>query len=236
MVYSGAAASSMMMMLPPTSARKAVRQRNAGSITALSGVYGFLISTWISSRVNEKRDGEYVSKKDVVPAEWAREFRIMLIALAQGMQGIRELTELAKWEGSLRGAWPAEEYTKLADAQIEMIASLAQVSNCVALLVYLLTGIQLGGALDNLEGGWRLTFLHGTKVLNPHFVRFFWYLFPWVYVMRPAITHLDCRCHVGFLVDFPIPEYWRADAPGPTTDPPRPIVLPPSSEHCLWSQ
>lgn len=43
----GAGASFVMMMLPPTSGRKAVRQRNAASITSLERLYGFLLSVWI---------------------------------------------------------------------------------------------------------------------------------------------------------------------------------------------
>jgi hypothetical protein len=114
------------MMLPPKSGRKAVRQRNASSILALSNVYGFLISTWITNRVEEKAAH--------TPAKWIREFRIRLITIGGDIQTIRELTELAKWEGSIRGAWPAEEYTRLVDVQSEMISALAQAGFTLLLL------------------------------------------------------------------------------------------------------
>lgn len=108
------------MMLPPTSGRKAVRHRNASSVVALSNIYGFLISIWINSSPQEK-------SQSPAPPGWIREFRLKLIALAEQIHTVGELTELAKWEGSIRGAWPAEEYTRLIDVQTEMISSLAQV-------------------------------------------------------------------------------------------------------------
>ena len=37
-------------------------------------------------------------------------------------------TMVAKWEGSIRGAWPGNEYLKLAGVQADMMSSLALVS------------------------------------------------------------------------------------------------------------
>lgn len=121
LVAIGVVASFIIMMLPPTSGRKAVRQRTASSITALSNVYGFLISTWITNRADEK-----VAH---IPAKWSRDFRTRLLGIAQEINTIRELTDLAKWEGGIRGAWPSEEYTRLGDVQIEMVSALAQVGH-----------------------------------------------------------------------------------------------------------
>ncbi|KAJ7265291.1 hypothetical protein C8J57DRAFT_1622398 [Mycena rebaudengoi] len=100
---------------PPKSSRSAVRQRNASSIASLGSAYGSLISTWIANHDDEK--------DAALPAAWSTDFSA-LIALAEEMHTIRELTGLAKWEGSFRRQWPAEEYTKLIGVQVEMIASL----------------------------------------------------------------------------------------------------------------
>ncbi|KAJ7478392.1 hypothetical protein FB451DRAFT_1452874 [Mycena latifolia] len=145
LVMVGAAASLILMMFPPKSGRKAVRQRNAASIAALGECYAFLISTWIAKP-------EPLST--TAPAPWAADFRARLMGLADEMRAIRELTGLARWEGSIRGKWPAAEYARLVDVQGDMIGSLAQ----------------LASALGHLEDEWRLTFVHSSKVLNPDFI------------------------------------------------------------------
>jgi len=147
LVVTGSAASFIVMMLPPTSGRKAVRLRNASVITQISNIYGFLISTWIGTQTHQK-------KKLAAPATWITDFRTKLIALADQIQSAKQMTELAQWEGSVRGKWPIEEYRALIDAETEMITGLAQ----------------LGGALGHLEDGWRITFLHSTNVLHPNFI------------------------------------------------------------------
>ncbi|KAJ6556814.1 hypothetical protein DFH09DRAFT_987191 [Mycena vulgaris] len=147
LVVTGSAASFIVMMFPSKSGRKAVRQRNAASIASLSTVYGFLLSAWIGVRADA--DAQLPST-----AAWTAAFRGRLMSLAEEMHTIRELTDLAKWEGSIRGKWPAAEYTKLVNVQVEMIASLAQ----------------LGSSLGHLEKEWRSTFLHSSKVLNPNFI------------------------------------------------------------------
>jgi len=148
LVMIGCLASFIVMMLPPKSGRKAVRLRNASSVVALSKIYGFLTSIWISSSSHRK-----VAAANA-PAEWTSDFLTRLVAQAQEINTIRDLTRLARWEGNIRGAWPSEEYFRLAEVQTEMVSGLAQ----------------LGGALSHLEDNWRHTFLHSTKVLNPHFI------------------------------------------------------------------
>ncbi|KAJ7666376.1 hypothetical protein B0H17DRAFT_951077 [Mycena rosella] len=140
LVVVGAAASFILMMFPPKSGRKAVRQRNAASIASLGETYASLIATWIA-------------KPGDTPVSSARDFRTRLMALADEMHAIRDLTELAKWEGSIRGKWPAVEYARLVDVQVDMIASLAQ----------------LGSSLVHLQNEWT-TFVHSSKVLNPNFI------------------------------------------------------------------
>jgi hypothetical protein len=107
------------MMLPPTSGRVAVRLRNASAITSLSEIYGFLISTWIGTQTRQK--------KTLAPATWMNDFRVKLVALADQIQAAQQMTELAVWEGSIRGKWPIEEYRALIEGEFEMIGSLAQV-------------------------------------------------------------------------------------------------------------
>ncbi|KAJ7859304.1 hypothetical protein B0H14DRAFT_3135188 [Mycena olivaceomarginata] len=84
---------------PSKSGRKAVRQRNAVSIAVLGEVYASLISIWIS-----KQDTDSAR-----PTQWTAHFRARLMALADEIGAIRVLTELAKWEGSIRGKWPAAD-------------------------------------------------------------------------------------------------------------------------------
>lgn len=137
------------MMLPPTSGRKAVRLGNAKCINSLGRLYGFLVETWISS--------SSLSKGESGRPKWITAFRIKLISTAEQIASIRSLTELAKWEGSIRGAWPREKYVKMLEVEREMIGSLAQ----------------LGGSLGHMDEKWRGELLHSTRFVNPHFVRLF---------------------------------------------------------------
>jgi hypothetical protein len=109
------------MMLPPTSGRKAVRLRNASVIMGISEIYGFLISTWIGTQTHQK-------KRLAAPATWVGDFRAHLIALADQIQAVQQMTELARWEGSIRGKWPIDDYRALIGAELEMISGLAQVT------------------------------------------------------------------------------------------------------------
>ncbi|KAJ6538108.1 hypothetical protein B0H19DRAFT_1382661 [Mycena capillaripes] len=101
--------------------RKAVRTRNAASIASLPNSYGFLSSAWIGNRTAGAPELELTA-----PDGWTAAIRVQLLALGEEMHTIRALTELAKWEGSIRGKWPAAEYTRLVDVQVEMIVILVQ--------------------------------------------------------------------------------------------------------------
>lgn len=108
------------MMLPPTSGRKAVRLRNADVITNISEIYGFLVSTWIGNQTHQK-------KHTSAPPAWIQEFRVKLLALADQITSLKQMTTMATWEGSIRGKWPVEEYESLLQTESQMIGALAQV-------------------------------------------------------------------------------------------------------------
>ncbi|THU86398.1 hypothetical protein K435DRAFT_822159 [Dendrothele bispora CBS 962.96] len=167
LVVIGSAASFIMMMLPPTSGRKAVRLRNAAVISQLADIYSFLLSTWISTNSTSAKDDPSTSsscsrsdEEELTPVsnhpntKWRAEFRRRLLNAADALSATRSLTGIARWEGSIRGKWPIEEYMRLLDVESEMISSLAQ----------------LGGALAHMDDEWRVQFLHSTKALNPHFI------------------------------------------------------------------
>ncbi|KAF7303825.1 hypothetical protein MIND_00612300 [Mycena indigotica] len=151
LVVVGSAASSIVMMFPPVSGRKAVRTRNAGSIASLASLYSFVVSAWISLNRTEGEDCKTVQP---VKQAWVASFRKRLLAVAVELQTVRELTGLARWEGSIRGKWPAEQYEKLVNVQLDMLTILAQ----------------LGVSLTQLDPEWQQDFLHSSKVLNPNFI------------------------------------------------------------------
>jgi Aromatic acid exporter family member 2 len=127
-------------------------------------MYTFLISVWIASK-----------HKTAPNPTWIKSFRTKLLGIGAEVGSIRDLTHLARWEGSIRGAWPVEEYMQLVAVQSEMIASLAQVGFPLLFSLDTLSNPshKLGNALGQLEDEWRRTFLHTTQVLNPYFVRLF---------------------------------------------------------------
>ncbi|TFK50476.1 hypothetical protein OE88DRAFT_1736022 [Heliocybe sulcata] len=144
LVLIGSAASFIMMMLPPKSGRKAVRLRNATTIRRLGNLYSLLISRWIESTNSAENASE----------GWQAFFRADLVNIAEQLQALKGMTAIAKWEGSIRGKWPFEEYDRLVDVQIQMLGNLAQ----------------LAGAVVHMNEEWRLALLHRTRVLNPNFI------------------------------------------------------------------
>nr|GAT57032.1 predicted protein [Mycena chlorophos] len=159
LVMIGCAASFIVMMLPSQSGRKAVRLRNAASIASLANLYSFVISAWIGLSQNanttgtDGKEGSEASYRAVTPA-WKATFRKRLLANSVELQTIRGLTDLARWEGSIRGKWPAEQYTRLVGTQLDILVILTQ----------------LGASLTHLEAEWHQEFLHDSKVLNPNFI------------------------------------------------------------------
>jgi hypothetical protein len=108
------------MILPPKSARKAVRLGCAKTVTSLSHMYALIMSTWIRDAVPSKE-----LKSGLPP--WANSFRKNLTAVALQLNDLKETARLARWEGSVRGHWPYEEYNKLVDVQQEMVTVFSQV-------------------------------------------------------------------------------------------------------------
>ncbi|KAH9042560.1 hypothetical protein EDB85DRAFT_1915639 [Lactarius pseudohatsudake] len=136
LVMIGSAASFIAMILPAKSARKA------------SHIYTFLMSAWITNTPSSKE-----LKRDGLPV-WANAFRDNLFKVAIQLRDLKEMAGWARWEGSVRGHWPYEEYDRLIDIQQEMISVFAQ----------------LASALAELDDEWRSGFLRHTKVINPNFI------------------------------------------------------------------
>jgi hypothetical protein len=118
---SGSAASFILMILPPQSARKAVRRGSAKTLTSLSNIYASLMSAWITDIPSSKELKSGLSVR-------ASSFRKDLAAVALQLESLRETARWARWEGNVRGRWPYEEYNRVVDVQLEMVAVLAQVS------------------------------------------------------------------------------------------------------------
>ena len=109
------------MLLPAKSARKAVRLGCSKSLTSLSNIYTFLMSAWITNTPSEKE------LKRAGPPGWANSFRDDLLEVAIQLRDLKEMAGWARWEGSVRGHWPYEEYNRLTDIQQEMVAVFAHV-------------------------------------------------------------------------------------------------------------
>jgi len=126
------------MMFPPVSGRKAVRMRNATTISGLSRVYSTLMAAWIThdavdpvddqAGVAGPRDPEKAGEKRVDLTPWLSPVRQQLLGITLQVQLLRQQTQIARWEGSVRGSWAHEEYARLAEVQYEMTACLSQVS------------------------------------------------------------------------------------------------------------
>ncbi|KAL5521007.1 hypothetical protein ACEPAG_8929 [Sanghuangporus baumii] len=93
------------------------------------------------------------SRAQYVP-QWFAQFRKRVIPLANQLRGLHVATDSAQWEGSIRGAWPVQEYQKLMSIQGEILAALTQ----------------LASALSYLEPRWRASLIRDTLVLNPDFM------------------------------------------------------------------
>ncbi|KAF8530979.1 hypothetical protein JB92DRAFT_3105728 [Gautieria morchelliformis] len=146
-------ASAVMMVVPPKSAKTAVRLANASIIFELSQLYGILVSKWIMAE-EAAATGKYPSKDVQQISPWSSEFRAAFTKAGAKLRVLKTRTNLARWEGSIRGAWPVDQYNELNDVETEMLSCLAQ----------------LASAVYHLDPVWRLRLVHRTKVLNPNFI------------------------------------------------------------------
>ncbi|KAI0339296.1 hypothetical protein BDW22DRAFT_1409168 [Trametopsis cervina] len=148
LVTIGAAASFIIMMLPPKSGRKAVRLRNASVLMSLASLYSDITAAWISS------DGVPNTENTKSTDQWIASVRAKIVSLAAQLQALKMQTSIARWEGSLRGVWPIDEYMKLADEETQIMANLSL----------------LGGSLAQMDNETRAQFLRHTVVVNPNFI------------------------------------------------------------------
>ena len=118
----GSAASFILMMFPPKSGRKAVRLRNASILQSLASLYSDIISVWIGA------EGTTNIARPKSQSDWVAGVRAKIVGLAAQLQALKQQTALAKWEGSIRGAWPIEDYMKLAEEETKIMANLSLVS------------------------------------------------------------------------------------------------------------
>lgn len=120
-----------MMMIPPRSGRRAVRLQNASTINSLANLYAFIMGAWIADGELSSRSGESSHEKHEKPvletSAFTLTFREKLIASGIQLQVLRQRTDIAKWEGNLRGKWPYEQYSRLVTIQNNMLTSLGQV-------------------------------------------------------------------------------------------------------------
>ncbi|KAG8773968.1 hypothetical protein FRC12_002211 [Ceratobasidium sp. 428] len=162
LVLVGFGAGFIMMLLPPQSGRKALRLSNASTISAISQIYGLLISSWLTGEEemqDEKAKGEISSSEENQPLsrpyeKWTPAFRAKLLSVAGHLAAQKLQMKTIKWERNIRGGWPAEHYEKLLEVQTTMISDL----------------IQLAGSLSTLSPAWRNRLLHKTAFLNPNLI------------------------------------------------------------------
>jgi Aromatic acid exporter family member 2 len=122
----GSGASAIMMFVPPKSAKTAVRLANASVVFELSQLYSILVSKWIMGE-EAAATGKKPSKEVQQISPWSIEFRTAFTKAGAKLRVLKTRTNLARWEGSIRGAWPVDQYNELNDVETEMLSCLAQV-------------------------------------------------------------------------------------------------------------
>lgn len=129
LVVIGSAASFILMLFPSISLRKSIRTSNASTTREILELYTSVVSTWMYAEDHKMPADEFT-------VLWAPKFRERLLRTANRLYGLRAEVKLAKWEGSVRGNWPFEEYRRLVETQIEMIGAIAQVQNSLIFLFW----------------------------------------------------------------------------------------------------
>jgi hypothetical protein len=65
------------------------------------------------------------SSTDAPLPKWGQAFREDLISITDDLRALKQVTNMAKWEGSMRGRWPVELYTRLVEVQEEIVGGLS---------------------------------------------------------------------------------------------------------------
>lgn len=107
------------MFVPPKSARKAVRVRNAAVMNGISNVYLSLTSAWVGSNTHPAPD-KFDSASIIL---WQGE----IVAIAQQLLAVDNLSESALWEGRIFGQWHYEEYKVMREIERDMLALMVMV-------------------------------------------------------------------------------------------------------------
>ncbi|GJJ13910.1 hypothetical protein Clacol_008167 [Clathrus columnatus] len=129
LVVIGLGASAVVLFIPPKSARTAVRYANASIIFELSRLYGLLISEWIIAEEHEQHHEKMSDESQY--GKWPAKFRRDFTKVGAKIQLLKLRTNVARWEGSFRGRWPAKEYKRLNTVESEMLSYLAQLAGAV---------------------------------------------------------------------------------------------------------
>ncbi|KAG8732844.1 hypothetical protein FRC10_000576 [Ceratobasidium sp. 414] len=152
LVLVGFGASFVMMLLPPQSSRKALRLSNASTISAISQIYGLLISSWLTAEEeveDEEVKGEIGVTEEDKPMsrpyeKWTPAFRAKLLSVAGHLAAQKLQMKTIKWERNIRGGWPAEHYEKLLEVQTTMISDLIQISDVMAIFGIVSMSLETG--------------------------------------------------------------------------------------------
>ncbi|KAF8525171.1 hypothetical protein BU17DRAFT_62876 [Hysterangium stoloniferum] len=168
----GSGASAIMMFIPPKSARTAVRHSNAALVFKLSQLYGLLISEWIFVEEGTELGQKRTKQTPGQLRSWSDKFRKDFTKVGVEIQGLKVRTSLARWEGSIRGAWPVKEYEELNNVESDMLFYIAQ----------------LAGAVYHLDPVWRTRLVHRTKFLNPNFGNLYRKQCPKIFLAMFSIT------------------------------------------------
>ncbi|GAA6063210.1 hypothetical protein JCM10212_006843 [Sporobolomyces blumeae] len=130
LVLIGIAAATIVMLFPAQSSRVYVRKTHATTIQALGRVYTGILSAWVrdSATTGDDKDVEAFSK----PAQNAA--RAKLLALRVKLNASKIAIIQSKYEVSLRGDWPQDEYFELFRIQMHLLQALSQVGHCLSRL------------------------------------------------------------------------------------------------------
>ncbi|GAA5952078.1 hypothetical protein JCM10213_005355 [Rhodosporidiobolus nylandii] len=151
LVIIGTGVAAVAMVLPPVSTRSLVRRTHATCIQEIGRVHSLIVSAWM--REEQDRADPATSRNTAsTPFSPAAQkaARARLLALRVKLNATRAAILQSGYEISLRGDWPAGEYSQLLTLQLALLQALAQ----------------LGQALVRLSPEWRKALVHETAFLN----------------------------------------------------------------------